>query len=124
MEEERVREQLAEWLHSWVIKDRKNQMPWLEEMPWYTLEPDTQERWREKADEILAIKLGNRTLKEWIELYDKGKLRIEADDQSLPHIELFRGKASMSKIASMLGKGQEICEQLRKGGFVKVLKKE
>ena len=38
----------------------------------------------EKATQILAIKLGSRTLKEWIELYEKDKLRIVVDDQSLP----------------------------------------
>ena len=64
-----MKEKIAEWLHSWIIKDRKASMPWLEEMPWYTLEPDTQERWREKADEILSLlkeeikKVGNPHVK-------------------------------------------------------------
>src|SRR3990167_1860734 len=36
------------------------------------------------TDQILAIKLGSRTLRELIELYEKGKLAILADDQSVP----------------------------------------
>ena len=38
------------------------------------------------ADKILSIKLGNITLKELIELYDKGKLVKMADEQSLPKV--------------------------------------
>ena len=89
MEEERAREEIAKWLHAHTVKIRQESIPWLGKTAWEDLPKDTrldtQKSWREKADEVLAIKLGSRTLKEWIELYKKGKLRIEADDQRLPN---------------------------------------
>jgi hypothetical protein len=38
----------------------------------------------EVADQILHIKLGTRTLQEWIELHEKGKLLVKAENQDLP----------------------------------------
>lgn len=46
--------------------------------------PSTVKRTYTKVDDILSIKLRDKTLKEWIELYEQGKLVELADDQSLP----------------------------------------
>jgi len=79
------------------------------------LSKETQETWCEEADQILSIKLGSRTLKEWIELYEKGKLAILDDDQSLPDCLVFisYNKHQMPKHCPLL-----------KIGFKKVIKLE
>jgi hypothetical protein len=41
--------------------------------------------WVELRDQILRIKLGNRTLQEWIELHEEGKLLVKAENQDLPN---------------------------------------
>ena len=87
-----AREDIAKWLHSYTVGVRQQYINSLQQLLWEELSPNTQEGWREEANQILTIKLGSRTLKEWIELYEKGKLRIEADDQSLPEVPLFSAR--------------------------------
>ena len=67
-EYERVREQLARWLHSYVIQIRQESASWLEKLPFEDLSPDTQERWLKKADDILSI----------------DGIEIKSDDQETP----------------------------------------
>jgi hypothetical protein len=47
---------------------------------------DALKYWGGIANEILSLKLGSKTLKEWIELYEQGKLRIESANQDLPEM--------------------------------------
>jgi len=72
MEYERVREEIAKWLHSYIVKERKEHISWLEIMQWEELSQDTRQRWCERANEILSI----------------DGVRVEAKDQSLPHDKL------------------------------------
>jgi len=67
-EYERVREQMARWLHSYVIQIRQESASWLEKLPFEDLSPDIQERWLKKADGILSL----------------DGIEIKSDDQSLP----------------------------------------
>ena len=107
MEEERVREEIAKQAFE----------SYWETSEWKLATDMTKEHWRMVADQILAIKLGGRALKEWIELYEKGKLRIEADDQSRPQAEGFGYDEHWE--------GYDLCEELmRKAGFVKVRPKK
>ena len=65
------------------------------------------------VEEILAIKVGNRTLKEWIELQDKGKLVIVADDQSLPpSFDVYSSQPMYIRAQ----------EDMKEAGFVRVVK--
>ena len=93
-----AREEIAKWLHSYTVGVRQQYINSLQQLLREELSPDTQERWREKADQILAIK----------------GIRIEAEDQSRPQAEGFGYDEHWE--------GYDLCEELmRKAGFVKVL---
>ena len=92
------------------------------------LSKETQETWCEEADQILSIKLGSRTLKEWIELYEKGKLAILADDQTLPEHHL-SSDLSDTGLARAIAEDelltiQETQQEMLQAGFRKVIKLE
>ena len=76
------------------------------------------------ADQILAIKLGTMTLKEWIELYDEGKLRIEADDQSLPELICKDIQMPVVRQATGLAQQEMLTPDSEGNVWVKVLQKE
>jgi hypothetical protein len=85
MEYERVREEVAIRLHTLARATSKvvcEDSPINE--PWENLEKIWQDHYKKLAAQILSLKVGSRTLGEWIELYEKGKLRIEAENQELP----------------------------------------
>ena len=90
-EYERVREEIAKWLHNHTVKVRQESKPWLEKAAWEDLPKeyriDIQKGWRERADEILSIK----------------GIEIQADSQEPPT----RYSADV--------------EQMLKVGFVKVI---
>ena len=124
MEEERVKKEIARMLAFQTLQDEEIDT---EDKAWeWVMRHRFMNEWYVKADQILAIKLGNRTLKEWIELYEKGKLRIEAD-QSLPEnpyvasslIPLSEGHIGYAEAQ------QDMLKPDSKGNVrVKVLKKE
>lgn len=104
MEEERVKEEIAKWLHSHTVKVRQESRPWLEKTPWEDLPKDTrldtQKSWRDIASQILAIK----------------GIRIEADDQGLP----LAGPFSLREAENVRSARQGML----KAGFVKCLPKK
>ena len=123
MEEERVREKVAEELYYQHFLDRYRDKA----TRWQSQTDSYREMYYKDADQILAIKLGNRTLREWIELYEQGKLEIRAEDQSLPE-NPYVTLDSDGRIygydpdkANAYGGAQE---DMGQEGFVKVLKKE
>ena len=91
---ERVREEYAKWLHSYAIGIRQENAKWLEKMPFEDLSPDTQERWREKADELLSL------------------VEIKSADQRLP-----------TTLAYHLSLVRVYQQDIEKANFVKVEKK-
>jgi hypothetical protein len=75
------------------------------------------------ADRILSIKVGNRTLKELIELQKKGKLRVECENQELPESP-YNHYCILSEYIER-GRGYSECQQdMLKEGWVKCEEKE
>ena len=108
MEEERVREEIDGKLANGAYG-------WRKEHPLIR---------RETIDQILAIKLGGRTLRGWIKLYEQGKLEIRAEDQGLPE-NPYVALDSDGRIygydpdkANAYGGAQE---DMKQAGFIKVL---
>ena len=82
-----IREEIAKRLHTWernILKIIYEASPM--NVSWSALTEAQREKFRKDADQIPSIKLGNRTLKELIELYEQGKLLEKADNQDLPEI--------------------------------------
>ena len=72
----------------------------------------------EVVDQILSIQLGARTLKEWIEFYEKGKLAILADDQNPPPMRYGYAKITKSSVEI------ETEGKMINAGFKRVIKLE
>ncbi len=100
--DERLRKELAKWLKSKFVQDRKIKIPWLEDMPWQELDNRTQENWLKLADEILTKVASHYQAK-----FDEGRLLTEDEIKeaggyhSNPHSILEeRLKAQDAKTAS------------------------
>jgi len=81
---DKIREEIAQWLfyRDW---DKEFTTGIYFSGDWQEgLEEADRDRYRKEADQILSIKVGNRTLKELIELQEKGKLLVRAENQKLP----------------------------------------
>ena len=74
-----IREEIAEWIYELWFEPS---LPY--NCGWMAAAPDWKQTCYCKADQILDTKAGNHTLKELIEMIDKGELVKLAKDQSLP----------------------------------------
>ena len=76
-----VREQIADIIHKTLFFGREVSDEWIANQKSQGM-PFT----RERADQILSLEVEGKSLKEWIELLEQGKLVILDNDQSLPVI--------------------------------------
>ena len=85
----RVREKIARTLADQTLSDRELDT---EEKVWeWVIKNDFGNEYYDKADQILSIKTGNKTLLELIEGYENGTLLEKAKDQSLSKHAQYNG---------------------------------